>query len=243
MSKKPIYATAIRRSEYRINYLPFNYYDFWITAKENENMRLRNKLRDYLHTPFDWDENVDIYCESDATVAAAAQLEKMNRATQTSERPNRHDQLARIVDERGERRVVDDGKHIHVENSEKGVQTKANLMKKFSKANARKKPSKENGQKGKKQMRPTKSASIQVSIEMSKKNQDLVRSRSAKSARNQIEHKEDQNEKGNRIVRSMSNMSIQTPNQWKLRDYSRYSFKSDKSKKKIVFEFLNLSRA
>jgi hypothetical protein len=43
-----------KRSEYRNNYLPFDYYDFMITAKENENLRFRNKIRDYLHTPFDW---------------------------------------------------------------------------------------------------------------------------------------------------------------------------------------------
>jgi hypothetical protein len=54
---------ASKRSEYRNNYLPFDYYDFWIIAKENENLRFRNKLRDYLHTPFDWDEDQGFYLE------------------------------------------------------------------------------------------------------------------------------------------------------------------------------------
>ena len=52
MSKNIFHIT--KRSEYRNNYLPFDYYDFMITAKENENLRFRNKIRDYLHTPFDW---------------------------------------------------------------------------------------------------------------------------------------------------------------------------------------------
>lgn len=64
MSRKSIYmASQQKKSEYRRNFLPFDYYDFCITAKENENLRCRNKLRDYLHTPFDWDEDLDIYIE------------------------------------------------------------------------------------------------------------------------------------------------------------------------------------
>ena len=63
MSRKSIYLASQKKSEYRRNFLPFDYYDFCITAKENENLRCRNKLRDYLHTPFDWDEDLDIYIE------------------------------------------------------------------------------------------------------------------------------------------------------------------------------------
>jgi hypothetical protein len=70
-----------KRSEYRQNYLPFDYYDFMITAKENENLRFRNKIRDYLHTPFDWDEDQDFYLEEESKFKHASQ------ATQTSERP------------------------------------------------------------------------------------------------------------------------------------------------------------
>ena len=69
-----------KKSEYRNNYLPFDYFDFWITAKENENLRCRNKIRDYVHTPFDWDENQEIYLEP-------AVSENITQATQTSERP------------------------------------------------------------------------------------------------------------------------------------------------------------
>ena len=70
---------APRKSEYRNNFLPFDYYDFCITAKENENLRYRNKLRDYLHTPFDWDEDLDIYIEP-----LSDKNEHLNQATQTS---------------------------------------------------------------------------------------------------------------------------------------------------------------
>lgn len=78
-----------KKSEYRQNYLPFDYYDFWITAKENENLRCRNKLRDYLHTPFDWDEDQEVYLEN----RPIGSVEVINHATQTTERPNRHDHL------------------------------------------------------------------------------------------------------------------------------------------------------
>ncbi|CAF0894972.1 unnamed protein product [Brachionus calyciflorus] len=78
---------AVKRSEYRHNYLPFDYYDFWITAKENENLRFKNKLRDYLHTPFDWDEDQEYYIEQNL------HSEQANQGTQTTDRPNRHDHL------------------------------------------------------------------------------------------------------------------------------------------------------
>ena len=74
-----------RKSEYRNNYVPFDYYDFWITAKENENLRFRNKVRDYVHTPFDWDEDEDVYLESSPN-----QFDHLNQATQTTDRPRKH---------------------------------------------------------------------------------------------------------------------------------------------------------
>jgi hypothetical protein len=81
-----------KKSEYRQNYLPFDYYDFWVTAKENENLRCRNKLRDYLHTPFDWDEDQDFYLETQTNHP----VESSNHATQTSDRPNRRDHLKKV---------------------------------------------------------------------------------------------------------------------------------------------------
>lgn len=69
--KKPAPQRVVRKSEYRINYLPFDYYDFWMTAKENENLRYRNKLRDYLHTPFDWDEDLVVYRSVDQAAGQA----------------------------------------------------------------------------------------------------------------------------------------------------------------------------
>jgi hypothetical protein len=81
-----------KKSEYRQNFLPFDYYDFWITAKENENLRCRNKLRDYLHTPFDWDEDQELYLEQ-RPATTGPQHDQANHATQTSGRPNRRDQL------------------------------------------------------------------------------------------------------------------------------------------------------
>ena len=80
MAKNSFYLAA-KRSEYRNNFLPFDYYDFWITAKENENLRCQNKIRDYVHTPFDWDEDQDYYLESNDKYNQATQ------ATQTTERP------------------------------------------------------------------------------------------------------------------------------------------------------------
>ena len=79
MKEKMSRHIAPKKSEYRNNFLPFDYYDFCITAKENENLRYRNKLRDYLHTPFDWDEDLDIYIEP-----LSDKNEHLNQATQTS---------------------------------------------------------------------------------------------------------------------------------------------------------------
>lgn len=93
MAKNNFYLAA-KRSEYRNNFLPFDYYDFWITAKENENLRCQNKIRDYVHTPFDWDEDQDYYLESND------KFNQINQATQTSERPvnNRKSRHTRFED-------------------------------------------------------------------------------------------------------------------------------------------------
>lgn len=237
MSKKNHYSN--KRSEYRLNYLPFDYYDFWITAKENENLRFKNKLRDYLHTPFDWDENLELYQESADLVARAAEeaakLDRMNQGTQTTIRPNRHDHLKRIVDQREEL----ERKQINVSSLEKAVQTKSNLKKKGAGSRRPKEKSTSSGTKTPTNFSrpPSKSASIQVDFDKKKQPQ---RSKSAnKNLRNQssiqLEHAFDNKAKQNELMRSMSNMSIQTPIEWNLRDYSRTSIKSAPSK---IFPFI-----
>ncbi len=77
-----------KRSEYRHNYLPFDFYDFWITAKENQNQRYKNKIRDYLHTPFDWDEDQDLYSRSISPfdTASSAYDSQAHQSTQTTHR-------------------------------------------------------------------------------------------------------------------------------------------------------------
>jgi hypothetical protein len=97
---------AVKKSEYRNNYLPFDYYDFCITAKENENLRHRNKLRDYLHTPFDWDECLDYYIEPLAD-------DNLNQATQTTERP-----VSRQHNESKHKEIAKEIKNSHYYDSE-----------------------------------------------------------------------------------------------------------------------------
>jgi len=81
---------ASKRSEYRNNYLPFDYYDFWIIAKENENLRFRNKLRDYLHTPFDWDEDQGFYLEPQVDEQHGTQTTSRMTTARSEELLKRH---------------------------------------------------------------------------------------------------------------------------------------------------------
>ena len=277
-----------KKSEYRVNYLPFDYYDFWITAKENENLRFKNKLRDYLHTPFDWDENLEVYQESEAVVGAAAEaaaaaaanaaaaeaeraekaekarlaalarnLERLNQATQTTSRPNRHDHLKKIAQD-NERQRLTEKQTQQAANLEKSVQTVINnrANKKSAKNGRKKSKDRLNANNGKKLInnntRPTKSAGVQVNFEYSKKRDQATNSgqltvaprcQSAKypMARNQRNQRNESSFKLDHccdhgkektdanLVRSLSNMSIQTPMEWNLRDYSRTSLRSAKS--------------
>jgi hypothetical protein len=75
-----------KKSEYNNNYKPFDYYDFCITAKENENLRFRNKIRDYIHTPFEWDDE-----EEEEAQDFNKQL--INQITQTSAYNRRNEAL------------------------------------------------------------------------------------------------------------------------------------------------------
>lgn len=166
-----------KRSEYRQNYLPFDYYDFWITAKENENLRFKNKLRDYLHTPFDWDEDQDYYLEQSYT--DLKKFDQSNQGTQTSERPNRHDHM-KFVQEPEEQKK--------------------------------------------------KNAVVQV-VDPKKETLKIAkpkRARSAKPAANKpvkAEHNKPKTKnesnllKNKRFTASLSNMAVQTPTAWQLRDF------------------------
>lgn len=168
-----------KKSEYRQNFLPFDYYDFWITAKENENLRFKNKLRDYLHTPFDWDEDQEYYIEQ------MNKSEQANQGTQTSERPNRHDQLK-----------------FHSK-SESCLEKPAKVNKKLNKASKKTEPK-----------RSIKSASVQVNTHKAFKPK-----RSNKQPQKTKLKSEPGLEKSNKFTSSLSSMAVQTPIEWRLRDY------------------------
>lgn len=218
-------------SEYRQNYLPFDYYDFMITAKENENLRFKNKLRDYLHTPFDWDEDLDLHREQQQ----AAQ-ERSNQATQTSDRPNRHDQLKKLTQ------------------AGHPVEEVPNAKPAFGPKRAKTPPPKS---------KPTKSASVQVSMREPAKKPARRATRSAQQNRsskkthldvknnntNNNYHNNDRNIrrssepdreellKSYKLAKSMTNIAIQTPFEWKLRDYS----KREPSRSASTSKIFNLS--
>lgn len=165
-----------KKSEYRHNFLPFDYYDFWITAKENENLRFKNKLRDYLHTPFDWDEGQEYYIEE------FNKTEQANQCTQTSERPNRHDHLK--LQSKSE------------SNLEKPVKVNKKILKKSE------------------PKRNTKSASVQVNTHKAfrpKRSNKQPQTTKLKPESNLVKSK--------KFTSSLSSMAVQTPVEWRLRDF------------------------
>lgn len=180
-NKRNMYSLG-KKSEYRQNFLPFDYYDFWITAKENENLRFKNKLRDYLHTPFDWDEDQTYYIEQ------MNKTEQANQGTQTSERPNRHDQLK-----------------FHSK-SESCLEKPVKVNKKVNKVSKKTEPK-----------RSTKSASVQVNTQKifkpkrSNKQPQIIKLKSDPSLENK--------KKSKKFTSSLSSMAVQTPIEWRLRDF------------------------
>ncbi|RNA43037.1 hypothetical protein BpHYR1_042901 [Brachionus plicatilis] len=183
-----------KKSEYRHNFLPFDYYDFWITAKENENLRFKNKIRDYLHTPFDWDEDQEYYIEQ------ASKTDLANQGTQTSERPNRHDQLKLQS------------------KSESCLEKPTRVNKKMSKKIEPK--------------RGTKSASVQVNTHKA-----FRPKRSNKQPQTKL--KPDSNlVKSKKFTSSLSSMAVQTPVEWRLRDYknTRPTSKIQRSSSLVNFQ-------
>ena len=244
MSRKSIFLASQKKSEYRQNFLPFDYYDFCITAKENENLRYRNKLRDYLHTPFDWDEDLDIYIEPI--------MDNLNQSTQTNvSRSKSFNELKNFEDiaefKRERQRVLDESNntceiHKHIKQ-----QSKAQKPKKAKKNKAVKKqvpklafidsPTND-----------TRDNGIEISVRDSsvcnhspkkpvKRTQSaIVKNSKAKLALNSptFAEKIQIKKTGNfELLRNSSNMSVQTPPDWNLRQYSNRnaSKQSNQSKK------------
>lgn len=118
MSRKSIFLASQKKSEYRQNFLPFDYYDFCITAKENENLRYRNKLRDYLHTPFDWDEDLDIYIEpimdnlNQSTQTIASHRSASRKSNKSFNELKNFDDISEFKKER--QRVLDDNNNCNI---------------------------------------------------------------------------------------------------------------------------------
>ena len=230
MAKNSFYY-ASKRSEYRNNFLPFDYYDFWLTAKENENLRCQNKIRDYVHTPFDWDEDQEYYLESEE------KFNHINQATQTTERP-RHENLRKSRQrqeqdkENNEVRFNDDHhQHNHNHNhnhhhNQRHNQDDDRPRNKHNERNHKKKPQdseetesdtlSDDREIKKENKKSTKNTGIQIyapetkSFNISKPRK--VQSANIKRSKSIVNTKENDN-------KSITNMSVQTPPAWNLRDY------------------------
>jgi hypothetical protein len=240
-----------KRSEYRHNYLPFDFYDFWITAKENQNQRYKNKIRDYLHTPFDWDEDQDFYLQSNSTfgVVSNSYDSLAHQSTQTTYRSRA------ASDDQGDNDNYNNDK-IKIQNhnhprpkSSISFKDEKNLEKK-----QQRKPSKNENvdfdqevikqSKNENKIRQIKSAQeqrvkiksqpeehIQPKIEPKQKSNNQAKKRSRKnkqkSFKNELQTNYLNNAANSRnisnfdkvLARSISSMTIQTPQAWNLRDY------------------------
>lgn len=249
MSRKNMYLASQKKSEYRQNFLPFDYYDFCITAKENENLRCRNKLRDYLHTPFDWDEDLDILIEP--------VNDNFNQATQTAERPvsnrkqkqnqqqrsktfnelkTREDEIQNMQDSN---RIIRDRYLNHYDNeyieelrieaakeAKKLKKAKKNKAKKTVKVQETENNSEEDFRNNGIQInvRPNsgpKKSSMPPKMSLKRAQSTLVKSSTNKS--NADLAKEIQMKKtGNyELLKNSGNQAIQTPHDWTLRDYNK----------------------
>ena len=258
MAKNNFYLAA-KRSEYRNNYLPFDYYDFWITAKENENLRCQNKIRDYVHTPFDWDEDQEYYLESND------KFHHTNQATQTSEKP-RHDRKSRQKTEQDKENHevhFSDHKqhHKHHQHNQHQRQNRANhsdlndhrpQQQSRPQSQQRTRSQKKDIEPGeetessehlsddtemvnerKKPLKSTKNTGIQIHIPESR-SFNIAKPRKVQSGfaqRSKSNADKDRKEKFD--SKSITNMSVQTPPAWTLRDYQ----KSKPSKSEHFFIF------
>lgn len=242
MAKNSFYLAA-KRSEYRNNFLPFDYYDFWITAKENENLRCQNKIRDYVHTPFDWDEDQDYYLESNDKYNQATQ------ATQTTERPRttndrKSRQKLKFEDKENDQnydhhhgRHHSQHQHVHLDLDEQDhkhrVRKEAKIHKKqeIIEDDTSSEQLSGDDRQVKRQAKSSKNAGIQIyapeaqtfNISKPRKAQSgfVKRSKSIAEPKSSLESK------------SITNMSVQTPPAWNLREYR------NKQNKSIFFLFKN----
>ena len=252
MAKSNFYLAA-KRSEYRNNYLPFDYYDFWITAKENENLRCQNKIRDYVHTPFDWDEDQDFYLESNE------KFQHSNQATQTSERPrqNRKSKHVRVDQDKENHEVhFNDQQHQHAHRHHQQQQqhrhrhnhldlnehnqpqqsrphSQQRQTRSKIKAIEPEEDSESSGhlsddrepvnEQRKKPPKSTKNTGIQIHIPESR-SFNIAKPRKVQSGaiqRSKSNAIDAQNKKENFNSKSITNMSVQTPPAWTLRDYQK----------------------
>ena len=205
---------AGKKSEYRQNYLPFDYYDFWHTAKENENLRCRNKLRDYLHTPFDWDEDQGFYLEAQTSTA-----DVVNHATQTTARPNRRDHLENV-----HKHFANQTEENKKQESQSNDQIVDNTKPKAKKTRKNKK-----SHHSKSKVSP-KNVQIQSVDSNLNDGQNFVsrprrvRSMSARESTKaaHLAKKQNMNIENSRskaVNKSVSSIAIQTPHGWNLRDF------------------------
>jgi hypothetical protein len=252
MAKSNFYLAA-KRSEYRNNYLPFDYYDFWITAKENENLRCQNKIRDYVHTPFDWDEDQEYYLEKDD------KFHYSNQATQTSERPRHERKSRQKADQDKENHEVhfsDQKQHTHHHQHNHQRQNRANHFDMNENRQPQSRPQSQQRTRSKrnetepdvdtessehlsdtemvndrkKPPKSTKSTGIQIHIPESR-SFNIAKPRKVQSGFAQrSKSNADKIRKEKFDSKSITNMSVQTPPAWTLRDYQ----KSKPSKSKIL---------
>lgn len=189
-----------KRSEYRNNYLPFNYYDFMITAKENENLRFQNKLRDYLHTPFDWDEDQDFYFEQERE----KNFHQASQASQTADQP-RHGHHQQYVDAQPKPKSTSKNKKqppMSADNEKRQVQINNDRMEQNN-------PNTEFSQKRSKSKSAKKANKIN-------NNKELFLNLQKRPSTPKVPKKDIPRVNFN----SISSTAVQTPLAWNLRDYN-----------------------
>jgi hypothetical protein len=225
-----------KRSEYRNNYLPFDYYDFWMTAKENENLRFRNKIRDYIHTPFDWNEDEDVYLET------VDKFDQFNQATQTTQRPimiENHKTSQRHHSGKGQQQqntfsnVSDD---ITINQNQNKVKNNSQFLKnkpRKNKRNRSKSAKASTGYNSNNNKNRTVQNFIEPKFDEKRKheqnyNSSMVNKNKLENvamAKNSCTIEKNQNKSNSRanntLNRSMTNIAVQTPFGWCLRDFNQ----------------------
>lgn len=229
-----------KRSEYRHNYLPFDFYDFWITAKENQNQRYKNKIRDYLHTPFDWDEDQDFYTHSASSFGAASSSydSLAHQSTQTTYRSgseyngsnrqiskeNHHNQTR----PKSSISFQDEKVNEKINKKKRTIRNQTKMEHKNLDEENKKNPKHEKEQVVKiqnKKKQPEETVKIEKQIVQGKKR--LRKYNKSKSIKNEFQANYLNNAANSRnisnfdkvLARSISSMTVHTPEAWNLRDY------------------------